>query len=251
VISRLKHSFWGLVIARPRATHLLRVPIIRFIVAWVRYRYFVATRGIKTYSHEGDVGEKTVEHNLRGLIDLAVVRSEMLLRPLSVIESIPRNARVLAVGPRTEGELLNLLAHGFKKANVRGLDLISYSPWIDLGDLHDMPYDDNSWDVIVLGWILAYSDNWEKAAQEVIRVARPGAVVAIGAEYNPLSNEEIVATYGYRVGNRERLTSVDQILGLFGDSVDAVYFKHDIVHDRRNELGGVATVFSLRKEPRV
>jgi len=240
---------WGLRYSRPRASHLLRVDAIRFMVAWARYTYLARSHGLRTFSAATPgVVDRTVEHNLKGLKDLVVVRSEMLLHPLSVIETVSADSKVLSVGPRTEGELLNLVAHGFKKSNIRGLDLISYSPWVDLGDMHAMPYADNTWDVIVLAWVLAYSDDWEQAAREVVRVARPGAAIAIGVEYNPRTDEELTAEAGYQIGAADRILSTDQILKLFGSSVDTVYFTHDVQPSRHDEVGSIATVFSLRKE---
>ena len=240
---------WGWRASRPRLAHLLRIDAIRFIVARVRFAYLRRTHGIQTLDRAGGgVTERTVSHNLTGLWDFSVVRSELLLRPLSVIEAVTPDAKVLSIGPRTEGELLNLVAHGFRAANVRGLDLISYSPWVDLGDMHAMPYPDNTWDVIILAWVLAYSDDWDTAAKEVVRVARHGAVVAIGVEHNPLTDDEIIERYGYKVGGDDRLRSTDQILKLFGNHVDSVYFTHDIPAHRRGDVGGIATVFSLQKE---
>ncbi len=43
-----------------------------------------------------------------------------------------------------------MVSHGL---NIRGLDLFSCSPRIDVGDMHDMRYADNSFDVIFLGWV--------------------------------------------------------------------------------------------------
>ena len=236
-------------IRRLEPAQVLQVDAVRFVVTWCRFKYFVRSHGIQTLTRDDapDVAALTVEHNLKGLADLTVARSRLLLRPLSVIESIPPDAKVLAVGPRSEGELLNLIGHGFRKANIRGLDLISYSPWVDLGDMHALPYADSTWDVVVLAWVLAYSDNWDQAVREVVRVAKDGAVVAVGVEYNPRSAAELEAIEGYRVGAAERIESTKHLLSLFGEHVDTVYFQHDVVEARRDRVGGIAAVFSIRK----
>src|SRR6185503_15939354 len=125
----------------------LRMDPIRLRVAYARFVYFTRLRR-RLSTVEGDgkgVVLNTIRHNLKGLTDLTVNRSHMLVRPLSVIEALGPESRVLAIGPRTEGELLNLFAHGFSPDRVRGLDLISYSPLIDLGNMHHLPYPDGSW----------------------------------------------------------------------------------------------------------
>jgi hypothetical protein len=231
---------------------LLHVLLIRYCVALVRYLYFVQLcRRLRCFTPvTGGVSKNAIAHNLQAMADLAVARSETLIRPVSVIDRIAqdiRSVRVLSIGPRTEGELLNLLAYGFAWRNLRGLDLISYSPKIDLGDMHAMPYEADSWDVVLLGWVLAYSEDRDRVAKEVIRVGRPGAIVAVGVEYGPQSNDEVIAQLGYLPGAQERITAVEQILGWFGPAVETVYVRHDVEPPRRSLTGSIYTVFSIRK----
>jgi len=230
---------------------LLLLDLVRFAVAAARYLYYGRLRrGLRTYDQaSGAVSADTIFHNLKSMRDLAVVRSLYLIRPLSTIERLSRASTVLSIGPRTEGELLSLVAHGFRKRNVTGLDLISYSPWVRLGDMHEMPFDDNSFDVVVLGWVLAYSDNKQKAIDEVVRVTKPGGVIAIGIEYSDITNEEFKEQVGYFVGSKERLTCVDHILSLVGDRVGEVFYRQD---PPANEIGTIkratiSTIFSLKK----
>lgn len=227
----------------------LRVDAVREHVARARFIYYGKLRRKLTAldSESEGVAPNTIFHNKRGLSDLAVNRSHMLVRPLSVIESLGPNSDILTIGPRTEGELLNLFAHGFSPAHVRGLDLISYSPWIDLGNMHHLPYPDNSWDAVVLGWVLAYSTNQKLVADEIVRVVRPHGVVAIGVEYNPKSDMEIQEAVGYQVGAQRRLTRTDHILELFGSRVEYVYFRHDVMPSRLDQVGSVCVVFSVDK----
>ena len=210
------------------AHQLLHVDAVRFAVAWLRYTWFARLRRqLRTLDPGSGVASNTVGHNLKGLTDLAVVRSLHLLRPVSVLECLAPDADVLSIGPRTEGELLALVAHGFDRRRVRAVDLLSYSPWVDLGDMHALPYDDDSFDCIVAGWVLAYSDSKEIAASEMVRVARPGAVLAIGVEWSALSNDELRADHGYVPGSEQRLRSTEEILALFDGAVGEVVFRQD------------------------
>ncbi len=228
---------------------LLLLDLVRYGVAYVRYFYFVKLRKkLRTYasSHKG-VGANTIFHNLKGLKDLAVVRSLALIKPLSVIESLGKDAQILTIGPRTEGEILSLIGYGFMPGNIRGLDLITYSPWIDLGDMHAMPYQDNSFDAVVMGWVIAYSEDPHQAASEVLRVIKNGGIVAVGIEFGGKGIEEKISELGYRPG-AERVTSqVEQVLEYFEHHVDHVYFSHSIIPQRSDMKGSVIAIFSVKK----
>lgn len=241
------------------AYQLMNVDRLRVWVARLRWFYFVTLRKQLRFFDAQQTSDGTVSHNVKSLGDLSVRRSLTLVRPLVSALTITRpggaietarlrNLRLLSIGPRTEGELLNLVAHGFEPKHVRGLDLISYSPWVDLGDMHAMPYPDNSWDAIMFGWVLAYSDNKQKAAAEIIRVAKPGALVAVGVEYCCLTNEQLIAKYGYLAGSAERIWKLADILQYFEGHIEQVYFQHDVTPARAHEeVVALIAVFSIRK----
>ena len=226
---------------------LLMIDVLRYAVARARYEWFRRRRGIRTHEGGHGISENAISHNLRGLYASAARRSAILVRPLSVLEVLGPDSRILSIGPRTEGELLNLVGHGFRKANIRGLDLISYTPWIDLGDMHSMPYGDDSFDAVVAGWVFAYSTDRPQAAKEVLRVTKEGGVVAIGVEHHPASNEEIIREAGYLPGAEDRIRSVEEILSWFRPHVDKIYLSHDIVANRPEEPSSMLAIFSISK----
>jgi SAM-dependent methyltransferase len=226
------------------------VDLIRYIVVAIRYIWFVKVRRrLETWRPAADsaaVAENTVSHNLKGLRDLAVNRSHLLVRPLSVLESLASKSRILSVGPRSEGELLSLAAHGFSWPHIEGLDLISYSPRVRIGDMHQTPYPDRSFDAVVLGWVLAYSEEPARAAREMVRIVRAGGVIAVGVEYSPMSQAEIVASIGYLPGARKRIESCEQILSFFGDAVDHIFYNHVVAPSERDRTGALCVIFSVR-----
>lgn len=234
------------------ALQLLRVDVFRYWVAFFRYLWrAVILRKMRTYDLQSkSIGVNTVYHNLknlRQLRSLSVTRSHLLVRPLAAVQDLNGDSKILSIGPRSEGELLNLVSVGFRPRNIRGLDLISYSKWIDLGDMHDLPYADNTWDAVLLGWCLAYSDNRPRAAREVVRVARSGAVIAVGVEYNPESADELSKKLGYEVPDQVRTNSVQEVLDLFAPHVDHVYFSQDVPPARRDRVSEIIAVFSIKK----
>jgi SAM-dependent methyltransferase len=152
-----------------------------------------------------------------------------LLAPLLAIETLGPASQFLVVGPRTESDLLLLASLGFSLSRIRGLDLISYSPLIDLGDMHSMPYADSSFDVVICGWTLSYSNEPERAAQEMVRVCRPNGLIAVAVEYCDTPGELVSGGVPYvlEVKGRPRINSVRQLRELFSPAVETVYLEHD------------------------
>ncbi len=197
--------------------------------------------------------ENALAHNVNGLIGkVSLFRPAVLVMPLRSVDQIAENMKtykVLSIGPRTEAEIYTLIACGFEPSNIRGLDLFSYSDFVDAGDMHAMPYEDNSFDVVILGWVLAYSNDQRKAAQEVLRVLRPGGFVAVGYEYTALSSEQLREN-GSDVADAPKLKTTDEILDLFAPQVDDVFFRHDIRQSRKDKPGSLMTIFSTLEAPR-
>ena len=68
-----------------------------------------------------------------------------------LLASIPDCERdsLLVIGPRYEPELLMAVGLGWNKDGVRGLDTFSYSPVVDVGDMHQLPYGDASFSSLI------------------------------------------------------------------------------------------------------
>ena len=71
----------------------------------------------------------------------------------------------------------------FKWKNIEAIDLHSYSTLVKLGDMHQLEFADNSFDFIISGWTLRYSNNVNKALSEILRVIKPGGLISIGFTY--------------------------------------------------------------------
>jgi hypothetical protein len=229
---------------------------------WFRYWWYaLVLRRTKTIATDGtdNVATTTVSHNLKGLRfdqirGFSGHRPDKLLKVASVIDHVdnkkPKHkgeAKLLCIGPRAESELFLARGHGFKKKNIHGLDLISYSPLVKIGDMHAMPYDDNSFDVIIVGWVLAYSDNPEQAMKEIVRISKPHAVVVIGYQYHPLSPDEVKNKMGYVVGSSNKMTHTDELEKLFEGHIESVFMKHDPLEHRRDKPGDMIFGFAVKK----
>ena len=204
-------------------------PDIRLAVGKIRYAWLSRVNGIKTLEGK-DSRRNTVAHNLTAFknfsSDFTMPRMEWLIKAVTSIEFAHRNAKFLVIGPRTESDILRLIGDGFY--DVTGLDLISYSKNIKLGDMHDMPFSENSFDIVIMGWTLSYSSNPSQVAKEILRVIRPGGLVAVGVEHVTQKSKHLKG--GGLLDPLEdanRINTVDQVLGLFESSVKNVFFRHD------------------------
>lgn len=231
---------------------LLTVDLIRMLICLPRYLvlYVILRRKKFAPTITDGVSRDTIEHNMRGVGELAAPRSHLLIRPIVTIGSVSRNIRnlrVLSIGPRVEGEIYNLMGYGFSRKNIVGLDLFSYSPYIEVGDMHDMPFPDDHFDVVISGWVLNYSDTKQKAADEMARVTKLGGVIAIGNAHSTLSEEEVVKNVGRFIGSRQMLNDLTSIEELFGASHEDIFFRYDGAQDAINGAPMISVFRNMKK----
>lgn len=229
-----------------RPYELFLLDAARHVVGKRRYTEAMHKSELDVTDNESHLWDDALSLAKERLTDFdSVARTNRLIRSMAAIDKVFFNApnlNALCVGPRTEMELLSLVGHGFKPHNIRGLDLISYSPWIDVGNAHAMPYEDDSFDVVIVGWVLVYSSEPEQICYEVARVARSGAVVAIGSTYWPEEKRRREAPG--RTADHYPL--VDDILRRFEPLVDKVYVRHD--PPNLDEEGRTIVVFDIDKD---
>jgi len=175
-----------------------------------------------------------IAHNRRELEEHgfgSATRTARLINPLAALDPVFGQAhelKVLSIGPRTEMELLHLVGVGFRPENIYAVDLISSSPWMDLGDMHKLPYPDKMFDVVISSWVLNYSKDPQLAINEMVRVCAKRGLIAIGLTYAPEFGAGYVAKEPGQadiVGSMQR--SVAELAGLFGSRLDRILFQQD------------------------
>jgi hypothetical protein len=226
---------------------LLQVPAINRLLFYLRFLYYVRLQR-RLVVHKDPSATYDPEYSRRMLLrGQTSDRPLSLIRPLSVIPGVVTR-RVLSVGTRYETELLYLVGYGFEADRVRGLDLFSYSPWIDAGNMHSMPYSDNDFDVVILGWILPYSEEPRRLAAETVRVLSDGGLVAVGMSYySPQYLAERAARGETVIGEvAARIQTTERILELFQPHVDRVIFRFDPPPD--TPTSRCLVVFSIKKK---
>ena len=139
----------------------------------------------------------------------------MLIAPLKSLDFVNfKKAKILSVGPRTESEIFNLVGHGFKLKNIEAIDLQSYSKVIKLGDLLNIPFDNDKFDIVICGWVLSYTNKVQKGIDEMIRVTKNNGIICIG-----------ISDHDTKV-SKESLSSSSEIINYFGENLKEVYFKY-------------------------
>ena len=164
---------------------------------------------------------------------------------MQVIQSRVRDVKVLDIGARSESELLLLAGYGFSWENIFGLDLISYSPLVKDGDMHAIPYDDNEFDICISSRVLGYSNDMHVAINEMIRVLKPGGIIAINT--GDVSIDDMNDHSRTTPGAAIRFSSLDDILELIGDSIKYIYLQHDPKHHVGEKKGSIVLIASISK----
>jgi SAM-dependent methyltransferase len=225
---------------------LLQVRGVRQILARERARYFMSHGHIRSLEKSSEaVAGFALQRNMdaaKTAPDLD--RPILMANAAAAIDRVRQDAAemdALSIGPRSEIEIFGLLAAGFSKARIRAVDLFSYSPLVGLGDMHALPFPDNSFDIVFVGWVLTYSRDHRLVASEILRVCRDRAIVVLAGDYCDAAIDDPA----FR-NKRMYVTSCDQLLSLFEGHVRRVYFRHE---SEPPKVWMVMTVFDIAKQP--
>ncbi len=206
--------------------------------------------------------DEVITGNANSLLDdLSGARSSRLIRPLSICEAIrplqinhrdkgalydldhELDIKLLSIGPRTEAEPILLWSYGFKLESITSVDLISYSRMVDLGDMHSLEYEDNSFDVIFSACTLVYSPNPYQAIKEMKRVAKPEALFAFMFDVGSRSIEPELIRKGFKGIQPEAIASM-----FFNNDDYEILYQH--FHKKNLDLinGSTSSVIFRRRD---
>lgn len=233
---------WLRLFSRPDL--LLQVREVRQILAKQRAKKLITSKNVKKFKGSDDkVAENTLQYNLDGAISAADLdRPSIMFDVVSGIERVWNNREnldVLSIGPRSEIEIFGLVGAGFDVHKIRAVDLFSYSPYVDIGDMHSLPYPDNSFDIVFLGWVLSYSKDQKQVARELLRVCKDRGIIVIAGDYSDSGKDDRLFN-----NTTTHMQSTGQLLGLFEGNVGQVYFTHE---PSPPEVAMVMTVFEVIK----
>ncbi len=190
-----------------------------------------------------------VEHNRKELErdDFgSYTRTLRLINPLKSLDPVyggAPNMAVLTIGPRTEMEIFHLIGVGFSPSNITALDLISSSPLIDTGDMHNLPYPDRSFQVVISSWVIGYSSSPQRAVDEMIRVCADGGLVAIGATYEPTLGRGVINKRESDSDiNGSMFGSVSEFTDMIGDKLNYICFQQEPVGEQKGAVMLIARI---------
>ena len=157
------------------------------------------------------------------------VRLTMFL--LTSIPDCPHDS-LLVIGPRYEPEILMARGLGWEATSVRGLDTFSYSPLIDVGDMHQLPYKDESYGAVTCAWTLSYSTAPQRAAKEMMRVVRRGGYLIVSMHKVPVDYEGSLSNV---LKGDERIQTLSQLDALFQGLVRVAGFEQDLARGEEGQ----------------
>jgi hypothetical protein len=239
--------------------YFLKISVLRFFFVYFRFLFFIyVKKNFKTlYNSKKKIDlfwfnqtETTIEHNSTYIkksifSDYSIVvpeflglRSNTLIYPILSLRHLKLNSmKVLCIGPRTEGEIYNLFIKGFNLDNIKAIDLQSYSPRIDIGDMHNIPYDKNLFDLIFCSWVLTYSFNKKKVVEEIVRTSKNGGLICVGLSSSSLDTDTDL-----------KIKNSDDLISLFNDNIDKIYFRtNEDKLNLREDRSDTILVFKLKK----
>lgn len=218
-----------------------------------KYRYNQILKKSFEYLNTNNSSDVTIPHNTdpdRMFYSEMSRRPDLIAFPLRCLNSVKQNAhrmKVATVGCRTEAEIFSLINAGFNPKNIKGFDLFTNSPLIELGDVTGLSIESNFFDITVCGWVLEFVTELEQAAAELKRITKAGGLIAIGGMHHPTSLN--LEEYSKRKEHQDRrwYCSVENILKLFGTAHSEVVFKSDIDVADRDKRGDVVVIFRIEK----
>ena len=149
-----------------------------------------------------------------------------------------KNLKILTIGPRSEGEIYGIFASGFELSNITGIDLFSYSPYVKLGDMHNLDFQNEKFDIVFMGKVLAYSNNKKRAIEEAKKVLNKNGslIIAHSLSKTLLSNEDVVKKRGYLIASPHNMLKTTEDLNNLVQSLGFKKFYLNILEQKNRKL---------------
>lgn len=190
--------------------------------------------------------EASYRQYLQSQLDRTLTKNQPILQKRTVIFvdtiseliSAKHGISLLCVGCRNEFELQYFNNKGFD--DVIGIDLFSEHPRIFVMDMHSMTFPNDHFDLVYSSHSLEHSQYPDRVAREIVRVTKPGGIVAI----------EVPIKFETTVADLIDVGSIDALHQLFSPHLDqAIWSEEQPPHTDRNNAPThiVRTVFSLKK----
>lgn len=226
---------------------LLNIPLMITIISYLRFIYFFhIKKNFKSfYPMENKVVKRNSNYTNSITFNFIKIYNQFNLKkklprflPLKSLNFLkPLDMKVLSVGPRDESELFSLVALGFQLKNISSLDVHTYSDLVKLGDAMDMPFQENFFDLVVIGKMIVYSEKPERVINETIRVLKNGGLVSM---YHTHVRNEYYTNFKFDTSKF--------FLDFFGEKLDDIFFRyHTFDKDIKSKRGISNIIVSIKK----
>lgn len=203
-------------------------------------RHYLGLRKLRAHPAQG------YDHYLRGQLKRTFIKDTGSLMPRTptlinaIIEKVnpPLNSKILCVGCRNTAELDYFQSKGFR--NIVGIDLFSEDPRIQIMDMHNLKFDENSFDIVYSSHSLEHSYDIQKVAREFIKVTRNQGLIVI----------EIPVRYTITEADRYDLKNIDGLLNCFSPFVNETLWSADLEIGESGNYEGTPvakTIFRISK----
>lgn len=98
---------------------------------------------------------------------------------LKIIQTYIPNAKTILDAGAGGGNLVNLLSNSLPNCNIIGIDPVYFSNLIVKGDIYNLPYTDNYFDIVIAKEVLQHINHISLAFREVKRVLNINGIFII------------------------------------------------------------------------
>ena len=168
---------------------LLRLAIIFDISSFfIQLRYLRRIKKASSLDKTSEYIKDVINYNYSVTSSKLITRSrraEIYYQISSIIINKNSDKKLLIVGPRNVQELYMAWLYGFSWNNIYSIDLYSGHPKIVVMDMHNLKFNDETFDCVVMSNTLAYANDTERVIKEVSRILKKDGIFTFGATYEP------------------------------------------------------------------
>ncbi|MBK26581.1 MAG: hypothetical protein CME70_21455 [Halobacteriovorax sp.] len=117
-------------------------------------------------------------------------RPEEYFRVLGPCAKNRENQKILLIGPRNVFELYLCWLYGFKWDNIFSIDLYSNHPKIQVMNMEEMTFPDETFDYVLLSRVYAYAKDPKGFIAGISRILKTGGKVVFEANYIDFKNSK-------------------------------------------------------------
>lgn len=162
-------------------------------------------------------------------------RVELLIDELTKVRHFKVGERALFVGCRNPHEIMYF--KGFHDADAVGIDLYSEHSFIKIMDMHELSFQDDTFDLVFSSHSLEHSYNPQEAVNEFIRVMKDGGFFVVEVPVN------------YKVGKADRIDFKEssQIIKLLSNVKSEIIFNRYVKKGEEENFSGTDVVSLIIK----